>query len=212
MMGRRFRDRNPVKRARATAAVDLSPLDDDALLEFGDRDAAFTTLYERYAPRILTYCLIRMRNPEEAEDAAAQILISAYAHFPPDRRGSFRSWLFTIAHNHLANHWRAAARGPAIAGDALLDLIPDRSESLEEQAIRAEDASALATALAALTDDQRQVVELRLAGLSGAEIATVTGKSVPAVKMLQLRAVERLRTVLAPPTSHATSSEEASHA
>jgi DNA-directed RNA polymerase specialized sigma24 family protein len=55
--------------------------------------------------------------------------------------------------------------------------------------------------LASLTDDQRRVIELRLAGLSGIEISKAVGKSHAAVKMLQHRALEQLRLTLAAPES-----------
>lgn len=54
----------------------------------------------------------------------------------------------------------------------------------------------LAAAIAKLAPDQRKVIELRLAGLTGPEIARMLGRSHAAVKMLQLRAVERLRDYL----------------
>jgi DNA-directed RNA polymerase specialized sigma24 family protein len=47
-----------------------------------------------------------------------------------------------------------------------------------------------------LPHDQRQVVELRLAGLSNAEMAAILNRSVPAIKMLQGRALSRLRSLL----------------
>jgi RNA polymerase sigma-70 factor (ECF subfamily) len=50
--------------------------------------------------------------------------------------------------------------------------------------------------LAHLPADQRRIVELRLAGLTGVEIARALGRSEGAVKMLQFRAVARLRALL----------------
>jgi DNA-directed RNA polymerase specialized sigma24 family protein len=44
-----------------------------------------------------------------------------------------------------------------------------------------------------LPDDQRTAVELRLAGLTGPEVAVAMGRSHDAIKKLQLRAMERLR-------------------
>ena len=46
------------------------------------------------------------------------------------------------------------------------------------------------------TFDQRRVVELRLAGLKGDEIATILGKRRNAVDALQFRAIARMRQVL----------------
>jgi RNA polymerase sigma-70 factor (ECF subfamily) len=50
--------------------------------------------------------------------------------------------------------------------------------------------------LAGLPDHQRQVVELRLAGMTGAEIAQALGRSRANVDVTQYRAVSRLRTQL----------------
>jgi RNA polymerase sigma-70 factor (ECF subfamily) len=58
----------------------------------------------------------------------------------------------------------------------------------------------LRTALGKLTDEQRLVIELRLAGLSGIEISKAAGKSHAAVKMLQHRALNQLRLALNAPS------------
>ena len=47
-----------------------------------------------------------------------------------------------------------------------------------------------------LPDDQRRVLELRLAGLRGPDIAHVLGRSHGAVRVAQYRAIARLRTML----------------
>jgi len=63
-------------------------------------------------------------------------------------------------------------------------------------ALISDEASQIRRLLAQLPTDQRRVVELRLAGLSGAEIAQALGRSFGAVKMLQFRAAARLRELL----------------
>jgi DNA-directed RNA polymerase specialized sigma24 family protein len=52
--------------------------------------------------------------------------------------------------------------------------------------------------LAQLPPDQRQILELRLAGLTGPEIAAALGRSLGAVKIAQVRAFARLRATLDP--------------
>jgi RNA polymerase sigma-70 factor (ECF subfamily) len=71
--------------------------------------------------------------------------------------------------------------------------------SPEEAAIAADDRRQIVELLASLPEEQRRVIELRLAGLSGNEIAESIGKSVAAVKMLQHRAMQRFRRTLAIP-------------
>jgi len=175
--------------------VTPSDLADEDLIAHPDRQAAFAVLYQRYTGPVLTYCRIRIGHPHDAEDAAAQVFVRAYAAFPPDDQGTFRAWLFTIAHHTVVNHYRRQqVRGPArTLDDERLRAIGDPSPSPETLAVRNDDARVLRDALSHLNDDQRHVIELRLSGLKGPEIASVLGRSESAVKMLQFRAMKRLR-------------------
>jgi RNA polymerase sigma-70 factor (ECF subfamily) len=154
---------------------------------------AFAALYDRFAAPIYGYCLRRLGNPVAAEDAASLVFSRALAAGPRWDDPSLRSWLFSIAHNVVVNAWRDEhAHAPLDAAVALIDPRP----APDEAAVAAEERRALAAALARLPEDQRAVVELRLAGLRGPEIAAALGRSHAAVKMLQLRAYGRLRDLL----------------
>jgi RNA polymerase sigma-70 factor (ECF subfamily) len=167
--------------------------------------AEFADFYEAHARSVLRYCQLRIADPAEAEDAAALIFTRAFSAWPPANRESARAWLFTIAHHVVANHYRSqTARGPRRPLDDALE-VHDAAPTPLDQAIARENRTELRAAIAELSDDQREVVELRLAGLTGPEIADSLGKSHAAVKMLQLRAVQKLRALLSPP--HATLQE-----
>ncbi|MCC6790726.1 MAG: sigma-70 family RNA polymerase sigma factor, partial [Thermomicrobiales bacterium] len=75
--------------------------------------------------------------------------------------------------------------------------VPDRGQSPEEAAITMEARATVNTLLAALPTDQRNVLELRLAGLTSKEIGVVLGKQANAIDQLQYRAMTRLRTLSA---------------
>jgi RNA polymerase sigma-70 factor, ECF subfamily len=151
---------------------------------------SFGQLYERYLDVIFTYCLRRVDDPQTAEDITASIFERSYAQISTFRGGSFRAWLFRIAHNAVTDHYRRRRNiipwKPEMSG-------ADDDPSPEEHAIATEQAARIYAYLAALTDDQRRVVELRLSGLTGAEIAEVLDRSPDAVKMLQYRALQRIR-------------------
>lgn len=165
----------------------------------------FADLYEEHARAVLRYCQLRIADPHEAEDAAALIFTRAFAAWPPEDLSLARPWLFTIAHNVVANHYRQqATRGSRQPLDTALELRDPAATPLEETLAR-ERSAELRAAITRLSDDQRDVVELRLAGLTGPEIAESLGKSHAAVKMLQLRAVQKLRTLLDPPSAFARS-------
>src|SRR4051794_25731491 len=79
---------------------------DSSLVAAAQRDrTAFAPLYQRYVDPIHRYCLRRLGSIEAAEDATAQIFTKALAALPAYREQgiSFRSWLFTIAHNILVD-------------------------------------------------------------------------------------------------------------
>jgi RNA polymerase sigma factor (sigma-70 family) len=163
--------------------------------------AAFDRLYDRYETQVLNYCYYRLGTWPDAEDAAQQIFTNAFArlsHFE-DRQsehdGSFRSWLFTIAHHEIANRKRHHVRHPDAPLTAATEM-SDPAPGPEDLAVSADDQRRALALLSKLTAEQRQVVELRMAGLTDAEIATLLDKSPGAVRATQFRAVSRLRELL----------------
>ena len=116
----------------------------------------------------------------------------ALAGLPAYRAGSFRSWLFAIAHNVVADELRR--RRPAIPLAA--DLAAGRP-SVEDAAAMAADWSSILTLLPSLSPDQRQVVAMRLSGLTAVEIGEALGKPRNAVDGIHHRALLRLRSLVA---------------
>ena len=174
----------------------VTPLDERTQIALAQRDPhAFAPLYEAYADAVYRYCYRRLGDPDAVADATSVVFTRALAALPRYHDRSFRSWLFTIAHHTVIDGWRTTrleARLEAGAGRA------DAAPSPEEAALRADAGQHVHRLLAHLPPDQRHVVELRLAGLTNQEIAATLGRSVAATKMLQVRALTRLRTLLGP--------------
>ena len=171
--------------------------DDTALAARAKRDrAAFGVLYDRYVLAVYAYCRRRLPTPEAAEDATSLVFTKALAALPGYREDapSFRSWLFAIAHNVVTDAFRAV-RSERALGDADLDAASDRPGP-EAAALMAEEERELRALLARLPADQTRLLELRLAGLTDAEIAHVLGRSRGAVRVAQHRAIRRLRALL----------------
>jgi RNA polymerase sigma-70 factor (ECF subfamily) len=162
---------------------------------------AFAPLYERYVDRVYRYCLRRLGDEDEAADATSLVFTRALAALPrfqPSSRegGSFRAWLFTIAHRVVVDVYRGARPTSPLGEIEAGGQLRDRAATPEEQALARDERARVERALAQLPATQRQIVELRLAGLRGAEIAAVLGLSVPAVKSAHFRAYARLRELL----------------
>ena len=160
---------------------------------------AFTVLYRRWAEPVYRYCYRRLMSREAAEDVTSQVMTQALASIGRFHGTSFPAWLFTIAHNaNVSTVRRPSYRLTAPLTDDL--PIVDPSPGPEELALAGEANRRLYAALAVLSPEQRQVIELRLADLTTAEIAQVTGRTTEAVRMLQHRAIRRLQLELVPPT------------
>jgi RNA polymerase sigma-70 factor (ECF subfamily) len=169
--------------------------DEDAVANAVLDSRAFAVLYKRYVDLVYRYCLRRLGSREEAEDATSLIFMKALSAMPAYQPNgpSFRAWLFTIAHNTVADEWRHRHQRMAVTDD--LDLI-DPAPTPERVVMDDEAGRAVRALLARLSLDQADVVELRLAGLRGPEIAQVLGRSPNTVKVTQHRAYTRLRSLL----------------
>jgi RNA polymerase sigma-70 factor, ECF subfamily len=156
---------------------------------------AFAALYLRYVEEMGRFCFLRLRDEDAARDATQQIFAQALAGLVHYREtGQFRAWLYTIARHVLAN--QARGRHVTFTLETALEAV-DPGLTPEETATATLEQHALLAAVSRLPDDQQTAVQLRLAGLTGPEIAAVMGRSHDAVKKLQLRALQRLRTELA---------------
>jgi RNA polymerase sigma-70 factor (ECF subfamily) len=155
---------------------------------------AFAVLYRRHFDDVYRYCFYRLNNSEVAADATSQVFTQALAALPRYRGGTFRGWLFTIARNVTVDAVRR--HRPQTTLEAAAELF-DKSPSPEDRALARETESTFARLLVQLPPNQRSVVELRLSGLTGQEVANVLNLSLNAVKALQFRAYSRLRSLLA---------------
>lgn len=178
-------------------SLTLPPLDlpDEAdLVERARRDRhAFAPLYHRYVAPVYGYCYHRLGSREAAEDATSLIFAKALISLPAQRGSSFRGWLFGIAHHVIADALRARRLDESL--DAATAIV-DASLSPEALALVDEDQRRLHQLLAQLPPDQRHIVELRLVGLTSAEIARALGRTRGAIDVAYHRALVRLRTLV----------------
>jgi RNA polymerase sigma factor (sigma-70 family) len=150
-------------------------------------EAELGSLFERHSGRIFGYCLRRLPNREEAEDAVQHTFLNAYRGL---RQGvvprSETAWLFKIAENVCRERRRSAWRRSRIESAA----DPDGLASIAAAPERSHDELAgLADALAELPPNQQRAILLReWQGLSYREIAGELGASEAAVETLLFRA------------------------
>ena len=152
----------------------------------------FVVLYERYYTRVHRYLRAHLRNDDDAADLAQQVLFQVWVRintYQPER-GSFATWVFSIAHHRLVDSYRAARS--AISWEPLYE-ITITEQNPEDMVIAAESLAQVKTLLDALSEAERKLLALRFAArLSLAEIAAVIGKSVEATRKQLTRLIQRL--------------------
>jgi len=174
----------------------LSDLAEKDLLERaiqGDTKA-FGVLYTHYLEEIHRYIYYRVVNQSEAEDLTETVFIKAWDALPrfESTKVNLRAWLYRIAHNTVIDFYRTQ-RTTVELGSKEVDLQP----SLEHQIQIMDDNRKLAFAIQTLDKKLQQVVLCRfINGLSHAETAQIMGLKEGHVRVLQLRALQKLRLVL----------------
>ena len=162
---------------------------EQALVEAAKDDPSrFAALYEAHFERIYAFVAHRVRDRVAAEDLTAEVFRRALAGIGSfEWRGvPFAAWLYRIAANEIADYAMKAARERGtIAAD---------EPAHDEASSRIEDRATLFRLVDGLPADQKRVVVMRFAEeRSIREIAETLGRSEGAVKQLQFRALETLR-------------------
>jgi RNA polymerase sigma-70 factor, ECF subfamily len=166
------------------------------LIEAAQRDpACFAELYENNFERVYAFIARRVRDRDQAQDLTADVFHSALKNLSKfEWRGApFAAWLFRIAANAIADRGKRAAQLEAIKSRELHEADPSDDADLAEVEHRAR----LFKLVEKLPADQRRVITMRFAHQrSIGEIAKDLGRSEGAIKQLQFRALQSLRTMV----------------
>lgn len=134
----------------------------------------------------------RARNSDDPDGVVNEVLLRAFSSLGSfsGSADDFRAWVYRIARNLIIDQARARSRRFLEVATAPGDLPPVPVESDDEF----DQTSRVAAMLESLTPDQRDVVVLRIiADLSVEQAAQVMGRSSGSVRVLQHRALARLR-------------------
>jgi RNA polymerase sigma-70 factor, ECF subfamily len=151
----------------------------------GSREA-FGHIYRRYHRRV--YGLARFYLGAGAEDAVAETFTRAWTSLPRYKStgAPFVAWLYGIARHVVADELRSRKRTEA------REQLPDTSVTPDH-----DDRIALASSIARLPKQQRQVIEMKyLLGMSNPEVAVALRKSIGAVNAQQWRALQALKEMM----------------
>ena len=156
--------------------------------------------YEEHRASIYRHMIAIGLEPQSAQDLAQETFLSLFeALLKGQRIDKLRPWLFTVA-SRLAVRHLERLRGEGILNvpdvAELISVLADKSDGPEQSTLTAERKRALASAMQALSPQQRMCLHLRTEGLRYREIAEATSLSIPTVAEFLRRAISRLRSVL----------------
>ena len=161
------------------------------MLAYRDGDArAFETLYARHRGALYRFVLRSLKDRSVAEELFQEAwirVIEARERYAPSAK--FTTWLYTIAHNLLVDHWRRK-------GLVLVELNDEHAspDNPARQVEARETAARFLQVLEALPPAQREAFLLHEeCGLSVAEIAAATGTNEEAAKSRLRYATAKLK-------------------
>lgn len=169
------------------------PHTDQYLLELlaEDNEAAFRSLYQRYAARVLSLAMQYLKSPVSAQDAVQEIFLKVWTmrkELP--RVDNFSAWLITVTRNRLIDELRRQARQHNLPAGAM-----DEPSTTPEWLPETKQVGAIIhAAVRSLPQRQQQVYLLaREQGLTHRQIAEHLGLSVATVKEHMKQALKNIR-------------------
>jgi RNA polymerase sigma factor (sigma-70 family) len=161
----------------------------------------FAEAYDEHVWDVYGFFAYRVGSRAEAEDLTQltfERALRAWRRFDP-RRATPRTWLLSIAHNLLVDHYR---RGRSWTSE------PIGEDGIEEDALPPDPgpeadlglAPELAAALEKLGKREREIIALRFGGdLTGPQIADLLGLTLSNVQQILSRSLRKLRSSLEEP-------------
>jgi RNA polymerase sigma-70 factor (ECF subfamily) len=151
-----------------------------------DPAGTFFDLYQRESTTVLRYLRSTLRDEAAAEDLCADTFFKAWNAWGRFRGNDAeaRAWVMRIARNLVIDNVRRDGRVKfsPLTDAATAVALPADAEMMD-----------LRNAMDHLGRDDRELLAMRIAGLSHAEIARVQKKSEAAVKKAWQRALVKLR-------------------
>ncbi len=156
-------------------------------------------LFRQYGKGVGSYVLSRVRDPELAEEITARVFLTVVRRYH-QVRGSAAAWLWAVVRSELARHFRDRSRFVQPE-----DELPAPDDEPADALVRRETLAKLGLALEQLSEEQRQLIDMKFfLNMRNCDIAEVTGLTPANVGVIVYRTLKQLRGLMddSKPFSH----------
>ena len=161
--------------------------------------SAFGLLYDKYHTQIYRFIYLKVSHREEAEDITHHVFLSAWQNMTgyKDKGFPFSSLLYQIARNKVIDHYRTKKTSVDIE-DLNEAEIPHQETSLEAALHSQFQLETVRQAMQQLKKEYQDIIIMRyIEELTPSEVAHILKKPEATVRVLQHRAVKKLKELLA---------------
>jgi RNA polymerase sigma-70 factor (ECF subfamily) len=158
--------------------------------------ADFSARYRHFYPKVFAYVYGRVQDKEVSLDIVSEVFEKALAKGSSLRSdGAFEAWLFTIARNAVASHWRKEKpAAKALHSVAWEWELTQHHRDPEQALLEREQMAILVYHVHQLSQREQEILSLKFdAELSNQHIARVMGTSEVNVRVTLYRALHKLR-------------------
>lgn len=159
--------------------------------------SAFGLLYDRYQPKIYRFIYLKVSHREEAEDLTHQVFLNAWEKIEyfqfKENSSYFSGWLYQIARNKIIDYYRTRKNNADISKIQAIDE-KNRPENEFEKKLNFKK---IKKAIFLLNPNEQDVIIMRfIEELSPKEISKALDKSEVSIRIIQHRAVKKLKNIL----------------
>lgn len=155
---------------------------------------AFAALFDAYFEKIRRFAYFHTGDEHLADDLASEVFSQALESIGgfTDRGGTIGPWLYGIARNVIASHFRSSAAKPVVPLDQAA-VVPS-GDCPEDEALANLSYEGLYSALSVLPEEQKAIIVMRfIEGYDVKTVARALKKRPGAVRTQQHRAIGALR-------------------
>jgi RNA polymerase sigma-70 factor, ECF subfamily len=157
----------------------------------GDREA-FGYIYDHFRERIFKFIFFRVGHKEMAEDLMSDTFVKAWIKISDiSSPRALSAWIYQVAKNNIIDYYRI--RKTTIDIEEVSETLIDGDNPIDSANLKIEHRH-LISILDKISSEQRLVIEYKFfEDLTNEEIASIMGKTEGAIRVLQHRAILKLK-------------------